>query len=70
MFGVENRTTVPIEVTLNISKAKNCAYSSATPVIKKVVQPNKFETFVHVRRQNIQKELKFEYDLKYSVLTA
>lgn len=28
MFGCENRTTVPIEVTLNVGRMQNCARSS------------------------------------------
>jgi len=34
MFGVENRTTVPIEVLFSISKTKNCARSTGNPVLK------------------------------------
>ena len=68
MYGIENRTTVPIEVTLNVSKSKNCAFSTMGPVVKKVVQPNRFETLIQVRRERIEEGMKFEYELKHRVI--
>jgi hypothetical protein len=68
MYGVENRTTVPIEVTLNIGKSKNCSFNTANTVIKKEILPNRIETFVHVRRTKINEPMHFDYDLKYKVI--
>lgn len=65
---MENRTTVPIEVTFSVSRSKNIAYNTINPTAKKVVQPNKFETLMHVRRNKIGEKIKFDYDLKYKTI--
>ena len=43
MFGCENRTTVPIEVTFNVARLANCARSNPQTIIKKIIEPNKVE---------------------------
>lgn len=37
MYGVENRTTMPIEVTLNVSKSNNCEFNTQNHTVKKVI---------------------------------
>jgi hypothetical protein len=37
MFGCENLTTVPIEVTLNVGRISNSIKSSKGAVVKKVI---------------------------------
>jgi hypothetical protein len=70
VYGVENRTTVPIEVTFSVAKSQNIAFNTTVPTIKKVIQPNRFETLIHVRRNKLTEPLHFDYDLKYKVLNT
>ena len=53
MFGCENRTTVPIEVTFNVARLANCARSNPQTIIKKIIEPNKVEFLMHVRREEL-----------------
>ena len=65
MFGCENRTTVPIEVSFNVSKSLNCSKSSKLPLIKRIIEPNKVEFLMHVRRQNTEAPLGLEIEFRY-----
>lgn len=70
MFGCENRTTVPIEVTFNVSKLTNCARSTQQNIIKKVIEPNRVEFLMNVRREDIkQQPLRLDFiDFKHREL--
>jgi hypothetical protein len=67
MFGCENRTTVPIEVTFNIGKLNNCARSTQQSIIKKMIEPNRVEYLMSIRREDIsQAPLRLEsIDFKF-----
>jgi len=49
MFGAENRTTVPFEVTFNMGKSINFVCNGKSHVVTKVIEPNKTEFLMHVR---------------------
>ncbi len=53
MFGVENRTTVPIEVTFDVSKLPGCLKSTQQSIVKKVIEPNRVEFLMNIRKENI-----------------
>lgn len=65
MFGCENRTTVPLEVMFSVRRSHNCARSSPLDTVRKVVEPNKTEFLMHVRRENLGSDLKLDYDFKH-----
>jgi hypothetical protein len=65
MYGVENRTTVPIEVAFNVSNSQNLSFSTATGLVKKIVEPNKIEFLMHVRRELISDEIAFDYTFSH-----
>ena len=52
MFGVENRTTVPIEVDFNVGIAHNLAFSGQGHLARKIVEPNRVEFLMNVRREH------------------
>jgi hypothetical protein len=69
MFGCENLTTVPIEVTFNVNRIPNCLRSSQSTLVKKVVQPNRVEFLMHIRRENIAGQpLRLDTDFKRRLL--
>lgn len=67
MFGAENRTTVPIEVTLNVGLSQNFVCSTASHQIRKVIEPNQVEFLTHIRRDNLDEQLLLDYDFKFKV---
>lgn len=40
MYGAENRTTVPYEVTFNVGKTKNFVCNGQSHIVKKIIEPN------------------------------
>ena len=65
MFGAENRTTVPIEVTFNMGRSLNFACSGVSHVVKKVIEPNRVEFLMHVRRDAVADEMMLDYDFRF-----
>ncbi len=65
MFGCENRTTVPIEVTFNIGRIQNSLRSTESALIKRVIQPNQVEFLANIRRADIANPLKLDFDFKH-----
>ena len=66
MFGCENRTTVPIEITFNIGRIHNSLRSSSNAVIKKVIQPNQVEFLSNIRRADLSgPPLKLDFDFRH-----
>lgn len=53
MFGCENRTTVPIEVTFDISRLPGCLRSTQQAIVKKVIEPNRVEFLMNIRKDQI-----------------
>lgn len=69
MLGCENLTTVPIEVTLNLSRMGSCLKSGGNNIVKKVVQPNRIEFLTHLRRENVQAlPARLEVDFKWRIV--
>ena len=69
MFGCENRTTVPIEVTLNLSKTNDIEVSAESKVVKRVIEPNQVEFLAYVRRQKDGgKGIDYDIDFKHKEL--
>lgn len=68
MFGCENRTTVPIEVTFNAGKMNFCARSPNNTLIKKVIQPNRIEFLINIRREDNQVPLRLDIDFNHKEL--
>lgn len=67
-YGIENRTSVDMEVTFSVAKSKNVASSITTkePIIKKIVPAHGFEFLMHVRKEDLSKpEYKFEYTYRH-----
>lgn len=65
MFGCENRTTVPIEVTFNIGRIHHSLRSSESAIIKKVIQPNQVEFLTNIRRSDLGTPLKLDFDFRH-----
>ena len=54
MYAAENRTTVPIEVQFSVAEGGDFEYSSESNVVTKVIEPNKVEFLVNVRKKDIK----------------
>jgi hypothetical protein len=67
MFGVENRTTVPIEVVFSVGRSHNFAYSGQSHLVKKLIQPNRVEYLLNVRREFTEEEMLLDYDFKFTL---
>lgn len=65
MYGAENRTIVPIEVTFSLAQSQNVAFSTTSPIVKKVIQPNRVEFLMHVRKEHLGKDTHLDYDFRY-----
>lgn len=65
MFGAMNMTTVPQEVTLNMGKTMNFVCNSKANVAKKLIEPNKVETLMHVRRENLKDGMLLDPDFRF-----
>mmetsp|Transcript_31110 Transcript_31110/g.30565 ORF Transcript_31110/g.30565 Transcript_31110/m.30565 type:complete len:124 (+) Transcript_31110:530-901(+) len=65
MFGAENRTTVPMEVTFNMGKSINFACNGASHIAKKVIEPNRTEFLMYVKREVTADDMLIDYDFKF-----
>ncbi len=66
MYGVGNWTSVPIKVTLDVSKSDNLLSSGLkSHVVSKVVEPNKVEFLMYTRREEMLRDMTF--DFSYSI---
>ena len=66
MLGVENMTTVPLEVTLNLGRSLNYVHNTSSHIIKKVIEPNMTELLMNVRRADLNGgEMILDYDFKF-----
>ncbi len=68
MFGVENRTTVPLEVTFNVGRSQNFLTSGRNFTTKKVVEPHKVEFLSCVRRDDLGDDMVLDYLFKFQEL--
>ena len=48
-YGVKNESGNALEVTLDFSSSENMAYSSKSPIVKKVVKPGEFQFMLHTQ---------------------
>jgi hypothetical protein len=67
MFGVENRTTVPIEVVFSVGRSENFVYSGTSHVAKRLIQPNRVEYLMNIRREFTEEEMLLDYDFKFTL---
>jgi hypothetical protein len=65
MFGCENRTTVPLEVSFSVGKSKNCARSTVAPLVKKIIEPNRVEFLMYVRRDELEAPLGLDIEFRH-----
>lgn len=67
-FGTKNNCSVPLEVTFSVERCRNCLTSSATKTVSKVIEPNCVEFLMHVRREDLSKEMTMNHEFKFKEL--
>lgn len=67
MYAAENRTTVPVEVEFSVKKSQNIAYNTESHTVKKVIQPNRIEILMHVKKDKLSLPLNFDYSFKHTI---
>lgn len=56
-----------MEITFSVAKSKNLAFSTPTPIVKKIVANNGFEFLMHVRKEDLSRpDFKFEYTYRHT----
>ena len=65
IFGVENRTTVPMEVQFNVGRSQNFLCSARNFNVKKIVDPSKLEFLNNIRREDIGDEMLLDYSFRF-----
>jgi len=65
-YGIENRTSVDMEITFSVVKGKNLAFSTPSAIVKKIVPANGFEFLMHTRKEDLTRtDYKFEYTYRH-----